>query len=181
MDLTLWARGDVNHLTFGCLSTPVTVQSLLERRAAGQVRTEQVAPVSTRNSVLLPATSRLTRGSAGVVRMDRVGSGAGKALRPHQLVCRNLSLERIVRTWGQSSLPLGCLTGKRSGHSPFQCPAFQQKAYLFEPRQLLGSLSRLLGPPASLRDGGWIRAAKSCVFCFNLLSLLDSSIKSRLL
>ena len=82
MDPILQARGDVNRLTFGCLSTPVTAQSRLERGTAAQVRTEQAAPVSTRNSVLLPATLRVTRGSAGVMRMDQVGSGAGKVLRP---------------------------------------------------------------------------------------------------
>ena len=59
-DPTLQARGDVNRLTFGCPSTPVTVQSRLERGPAGLVTTEVAAPVSTRISVLLPATSRVT-------------------------------------------------------------------------------------------------------------------------
>ena len=58
-DLIPQAGGDVNHLTFGCPSTIVIVQSRLER-PAGQVRVEQAAPVSTRNSVLLPATFRVT-------------------------------------------------------------------------------------------------------------------------
>ena len=59
MDPVPQAKGDMNHLTFGCPSTIVIVQSRLER-PAGQVRVEQAAPVSTRNSVLLPATFRVT-------------------------------------------------------------------------------------------------------------------------
>ena len=69
--LPLQARRDVNLLSFGCLSTPVSVQSRLERGLAGQVRTEQVVPVSTENSILLSATLRVTRwsnedGSSGI-------------------------------------------------------------------------------------------------------------------
>ena len=40
-DLIPPARGDVNCPAFGCPSTLVTVQSRLERRPAGQGRTEQ--------------------------------------------------------------------------------------------------------------------------------------------
>ena len=64
MDPIPQARGDVNRLSFGCPSTPVTAQSWLERGPAGQVRAEQAAPASTRNSVHLPATSRVTRAGA---------------------------------------------------------------------------------------------------------------------
>ena len=124
------ASGDINRLTFGRPSTPVTVQSRLERRPAAQVRTEQAAPVSTRNSVLLPVTWRVTRSVVGVMRMDRVGSGAGQALRPLQLVCGNLSTGRFARNWGRLGLPLGPPTGGRSGHSPSQCPPFPTKGTL---------------------------------------------------
>ena len=120
MDWIPQAWGDVNRPTFVCPSTPVTVQSRLGRGPAGQVRTEQVAPVSTGNSVLVPATLRVTSGPAGVMRMDRVGSGAGQALRARQSVCRNLSFERFTRNWGQLGLPNP--TGGRSGRSPFHCP-----------------------------------------------------------
>ena len=81
-DLIPPARGDVNCPAFGCPSTLVTVQSRLERRPAGQGRTEQAALVSTRNSVpYLPLS--VIRGSTGVMRMDQVGSGAKQACRPH--------------------------------------------------------------------------------------------------
>ena len=39
MDPTPQARGDVNHLTFGCPSIPITVQSQLER---GPAKSEEI-------------------------------------------------------------------------------------------------------------------------------------------
>ena len=72
-------EGRCNCLPFDNPSAPITIQSQLRE---GQVRTERAAPVSTRNSVLLPAASKVIQGSTGVMRMDCVGSGAGKACRP---------------------------------------------------------------------------------------------------
>ena len=69
MDPTPQALGD----SPSCPLAPVTVQSRLERGPAGQVRTEQAAPVSTGNSVLYGHTEgnwRLCRsnedGSSGI-------------------------------------------------------------------------------------------------------------------
>ena len=73
----------------------------MERGPAGQVRAEQAAPVSTRNSVL-PATSRVTQGSAGVMKMDQEGSISRQALRTHQSVCGliNLLIQLIHKELG---------------------------------------------------------------------------------
>ena len=150
MDLILQARRDVNRLTFGCPSTPVTVQSGSERGQAGQVRTEQASPVSTRNSVLLPATSRVTRGSAGVMRMDRVGSGGWQALRPYQSACGHLSSERFARNW---DIPSGIPQEGAQDIPPSSAPLLI-KVTLVQARQLLGGLSSLLSPPGSPRGGG---------------------------
>ena len=58
----------------------------MERGPAGQVKAEQAAPVSTRSSVL-PATSKGTQGSTGVMKVGQMRSIARQVLRPHQLVC----------------------------------------------------------------------------------------------
>ena len=127
MDLTLQARRDINLLPFGCLSTPVSVQSRLEKGLAGQVRTEQVVPVSTEYSVLLSATLRVTRwsnedGLSGIWKWAETW--------PHQSVQGDLSFERELQGtgagWGcPSSIP----QKGHSGHSSCQCPPFQQKRH----------------------------------------------------
>lgn len=76
----------------------LSLQSWLERGLAGQVRI-----VSTRNSVRLPAASRVTRSSAQVLGMDQVGSGATQVLGPHQLVCR-ISLLRNSQELGLTTV-----------------------------------------------------------------------------
>ena len=73
---------------------------------AGRVRAEQADPVSTRNSVL-PATSRVTQGSAGIMRVDQVGSIARQALGPHRSVC-GLSHPTYSQRTGAGR---GCLSG----------------------------------------------------------------------
>ena len=81
----------------------------MERGPAGQVRAEQAAPVSTRNSVL-PATSRVTQGSAGVMKMDQEGSISRQALRTHQSVCGLIQLTHPTysqRTGVGRGYPLG--------------------------------------------------------------------------
>ena len=127
MDLISQARGDLSYLSSGS-PTPVMRQSWLERKPAGQVRTEQVAPVSLRNSVFLPGASRVTWGSTGVMRMDRVESGAGQVLRPYLLVCRNLSSKRSAWNWDWLRLPLKCPQEDTWESLPSQCPSFWQKA-----------------------------------------------------
>lgn len=77
----------------------------MERGLAGQIRAEQAAPVSTKNSVL-PATSRATQGSVGIMRMDQVGSKAKQALGPHQSMCGNFSSKTFARIWGWLGLTL---------------------------------------------------------------------------
>ena len=66
-------RRDVDCPPLGCPPTPVMVWSTDGEGAGWRVRAEQAAPVSTGNSVL-PATSRVTQGSAGIMRVDQVGS-----------------------------------------------------------------------------------------------------------
>lgn len=61
--------------------------------------------MSTKNSVL-PATSRVTQGSAGVMRMDPVGSKVRQALGPHQSMCGNFPSKTFARNWGWSGLTL---------------------------------------------------------------------------
>ena len=78
----------------------------MERGPAGQVRAEQAAPVSTRNSVL-PATSRVTQGSAGVMKMDQEGSISRQALRTHQSECGLSHPTYSQRTGVGRGYPLG--------------------------------------------------------------------------
>ena len=80
-DLIIIVKERHKLLTF--IHQLLSLQSWLERGLAGQVRI-----VSTRNSVRLPAASRVTRSSAQVLGMDQVGSGATQVLGPHQLACR---------------------------------------------------------------------------------------------
>ena len=57
----------------------------------------------------LAALWRVTWGSAGVTRMDRVGSGTRQVLGPRQWTCRNLSFKRLAKNWGGQICPSGIL------------------------------------------------------------------------
>ena len=115
------------------------------------------------NSVFLPATSRVTWGSAGAMRMDQVGSGARQALGPITQWA-GIPLERLSRNWGRSGLPSRYPTVVCSGHYRFQCPSFRQKAPRFQPRWLPGYLLDLFTPPGSPLHSRLIRADKRCNF-----------------
>ena len=111
MDRTPQVREDV-------IAFPLTVHQLSSQYSLswreGQVRTEQASPVSTRNSVLLPVISGVTRDSPGVMKMDQMESGARQVLRPQHSMCGTLSSKRFTRTWQQLGLPLRHPIG---GHS----------------------------------------------------------------
>ena len=130
IDLIPQARGDVKHLPLGHPSAPV-----IAGEKAGWPRQNRAA--SAGNSVLLPANAR---GSAGVMRMDQVGSGARQALQPHRSVCGAFSSKRLEL--GQSGWPLQ--------HPPGALRTFPAPG----PLLLLGGLSSLLGPPGSSGGGG---------------------------
>ena len=104
----------------------------MERGPAGQVRTEQVAQESKVNSLFLPATSRVTWGSAGAMRIDQVGSGARRHLAPSsseqeshwrdypetgadQGCCSGITHSSMLRT---IPLPVSLLQAKGTGFNP---------------------------------------------------------------
>ena len=98
-------RRDVDCPPLGCPPTPVMVWSTDGEGAGWRVRAEQAAPVSTGNSVL-PATSRVTQGSAGIMRVDQVGSIAKAGPRATLFSMWALSSSLFTKNWGWSGLPL---------------------------------------------------------------------------
>ena len=134
----------------------------MERGPAGQVKVEQAAPVSTRNSVL-PATSMVSQGSSGVMRMDQVGSTGRQAWAPSVSVWA-LSSNLLTKNWDWSGLPPGCPSGGCSGHSPLQCPPFWQTHIGSGPGIFLGvcpAFSVLQGPLEVVSESEQPRAAFS--------------------
>ena len=87
-------RRDVRHPPYGYPPTPVTEGEGL----TGQGRAEQAATVSVsiRNSIL-PATSKVTQCSTGLMRMYQMGLIARQVLRPHQWVC---GTNLFTKKWG---------------------------------------------------------------------------------
>ena len=83
----------------------------------------------------LPATSRVTWRSAGVIRMEWMGSEARQAIGSRQLVCNNLSFaKRFAKNWGWLGVApqVSCKIVLRI--SSCQQPTFQWKTYWFMPR-----------------------------------------------
>lgn len=154
-------EGRCNCLPFDNPSAPITIQSQLRE---GQVRTERAAPVSTRNSVLLPAIPGVTQDSSGVTRMDQVESGARQVLRPQRR---------------QLGLPLRHPTGGQ-GHSHCSASLYDKRHIGSSPDSFFAicpDISALQGP---LEAEGESQQPKM-VFFTSPLSLLASSIKFWLL
>ena len=161
MDRTPQVREDVTAF-------PLTVHQLPSQCSLswreGQVRTEQAAPVSAGNSVLLPAIPRVTQDSPGVTRMDQVESGARQVLRPQRR---------------QLGLPLRHPTGGQ-GHSPCSASRYDKRHIGSSPDSFFAicpDVSALQGP---LEAAGESQQPK-IVFFTSPLSLLASSIKFWLL
>ena len=153
----------LNHLPLGCPPSPITVQPTDGEGPGGQGRTEQAAPVSTRNSAL-PATSRVTQGSAEVMKMDQAGSISRQALGPHQSLCELSHPTHSQRTGVGQGCPLGVPQEGTQDIPPFQCPPFWQKHIGSGPGGLLGvcpAFSVLQGPFEVVAESKQPRAAFS--------------------
>ena len=138
------------------------MQSWMERRPAGQVRTEQGAQVL--KVIQFSYLPRLGWPEAllelwGWIEWD---------LEPGRHLAPSLSEQeshwRDYPETGRSGLPSRYPTVVCSGRSPFQCPSFRQKAPWFQPRWLPGSLLDLFTPPGSPLHSRLIRADKRCNF-----------------
>lgn len=105
---TVQPRGWVNHLTFGWPSIYIMVQEWENNGPEKQVKTEKSAPMSTKNSLFLPATSRVTWGSS--VEIVRCPVETTRDLRP----CQSSVLSAIMGLGGSDSL-------SRLGQSFLQC------------------------------------------------------------
>ena len=162
MDPSPHIRRNINHLAFGCPSSPITVQSWLERGLAGQVRTEQVnqvskeIPFSYLPCLWWPKTLLESWGWS-----SRIWRQAGTWA--YQTVYRNLLWEIIKKLKLVKGTP-------RSSHQrvlrtfPLPVSLLQTKAHWFQPRWLSSYLLDLLTPLGYPQHSRWIRAAKSCFF-----------------
>ena len=149
-------RGDINHLTFGCPSTSITMQSWL----GCHIKRD-------------PSLHWSNEGES-----SRIWSQAGTRA-PSVGVWESL-IQEIHKILGPVEVVPTCPTGECSGHSPLWCPSFWQKVHWFGLRLI--SWSSLQPPwPSRVPSGGLIRAAKSCIFFISFLSLLASFVISLLL
>ena len=173
MDLSLQARGDINHLPFACPSAPITVQSRLQRWPASQ--SEHIRGLRCQKQFSCPTFH--VQGDLKLFwshESDQVGSR--QVLDPISQ-CVGIPFQRLSRNWGGSELSPRCPTGGRVGHCPVSVPQTECTLVLAQVASWLSAESSQPFRVHSMRQVGYSSQAEPSLLAShpNWLSLLRLS------